>query len=121
MVTSGGIALSDTEKTEALAESMDVQFQRVSVYSVPILIEMVYVALELYFQTRASEPKLTDHEEYHEATRGLKLGAVPGPKSIPITALKYLSKRAVSLLVHIFNAVLRTHHPPPVISVLNPG
>jgi hypothetical protein len=46
LVTPGGIALSDSEKAEALADSMEAQFQPVAVHSVPAVIEMVNVALE---------------------------------------------------------------------------
>jgi hypothetical protein len=88
---------------------------------------MVDVALESYFQTPASEPKLTNPEEVQDAIRGLKYGKAPGPNGIQYRALKHLPMRAVLLLVQIFNAVLRTHHFPPVwkharvISILKPG
>jgi hypothetical protein len=88
---------------------------------------MVYVALRSYFLTPASEPKLTTPEEVQEAIRSLKFGRAPGPNGIPNRAQKYLSRRAVSLLVQIFNAVLLTHHFPTVskyarvISILIPG
>jgi hypothetical protein len=88
---------------------------------------MVNVTLESYFQTPASEPKFIDPEEVHEAIRGLKLGKAPGPNCIPNRALKHLPKRAVYLLVPIFNAVLCTHHFPPewkharVIFIPKPG
>ena len=48
LVTLGGIALSDSEKAEALADSLEVQFQPVTVPSVPAVIETVDVALESY-------------------------------------------------------------------------
>jgi len=85
------------------------------------------VALKCYFLGPASEPQLTTPDEVHEAIRGLKVGKVPGPNGLPNRALKHLPKRAVSVLVRIFNAVLRTHHLPPtcknarVISILKPG
>jgi len=79
--------------------------------SVPA-VEMVDVALRSYFQTPASEPKLTNPDEVHEAIRGLKVGKAPGPNGIPNRALKHLPQRAVSLLVRIFNAILLTHHSP---------
>jgi hypothetical protein len=41
--------------------------------SVPAVIEMVD-ALRSYFQTPASEPKVTNTDEVHEAIRGLKVG-----------------------------------------------
>jgi hypothetical protein len=110
----GGIALSDSEKAEALADSLETQFQPVADPSVPTVIEMVDVALRSYFLTPASEPELTNPDEVQEAIRGLKFNKAPGPNGIPNRALKHLPQRAVSLLVHIFNAVLFTHHFPSV-------
>jgi hypothetical protein len=123
----GGISLSDSEKAEALAESLQAQFQPVSVLSVPAVIEMVGVELRPYFMTPASETTLTNPDELQEAIRGLKVDKAPGPNGIPNRALKHLPKRAVSLLVQIFKAVLRTHHFPsawkhaPVISIPKHG
>jgi len=54
----GGIALSDPEKAEALADSLETQFQPVTDPSVPTFIEMVDVALRSYFLTPVSEPEL---------------------------------------------------------------
>ena len=79
---------------------------------VPAVIEMVDVALRSYFQTPASEPKLTNLDEVWEAIRGLKVGKAPGPNAIPNRALKHLPQQAVSLLIQIFNAILITHHFP---------
>jgi hypothetical protein len=124
---SRGESLSQTEKAEALADSMEDQFQPVSVPSVPAVFETVDVALRFYFMTPASEPNLTNPDEVQVAIRGVKVGKAPGPNGIPNRALKHLSKRALSLLVQIFNAVLRTHHFPSawkharVISILKPG
>ena len=122
-----GIALSDSEKAEALADSLETQFQPVTDHSVPTVIEMDDVALRSYFMTPASEPELTNPDEVQEAMRSLKVNKAPGPNGIPNRALKHLPQRAVSLLVQIFNAVLLTHHFPPmwkhtrVISILKPG
>jgi hypothetical protein len=88
---------------------------------------MVDVALRSYFLTPASEPKLTNPDEIHEAIRGLKFGKTPGPNSIPNRALKHIPQRAVSLMAQISNAILLTHHFASlwkhvrVISVLKPG
>jgi hypothetical protein len=71
--TPGGIALSDSEKAEALADNLETQFQPVTDPSVPAVIEMVYVAPSSYFVTHASEPNLTTPEEVQEAIRGLKI------------------------------------------------
>jgi hypothetical protein len=84
----------------------------VSVPSDQGVIEIVGVALRSYFRTRASEPTLINPDEVPEAIRGLNFGKAPGPNGIPNRALKHFSKRTVSLLVQIFNAVLRTHHFP---------
>jgi hypothetical protein len=127
LVTQGGIALSESEKAEALFDSLEAQFQPVSVPSVPAVIEMVDVALKSYFIIPASEPKLNNPHQLQVANRVLKFGKAPGPNGILNRALKHLSKRAVSLLVQIFNAVLHTHHFPSawknarVISILKPG
>ena len=59
-VTPGGITLSDSEKAEAFAVSLETQFQPVTDPSVLAVIEMVYVALRSYILAPASEPKLTN-------------------------------------------------------------
>ena len=127
LVTPVGIALSDAEKAEVLADSLEAQFQPITVPSVPAVIEMVNVELESYLHTPASEPKLTSPDEVQDAIRSLKVGKAPGPNGIPNRALKHLPMRAVLLLVQNFNAILCTHHFPPVwkharvISILKPG
>jgi len=125
LVTPGGIALSDSEKTEALADNLEAHFQLVTDPSA--VIEVVEVALRSYLMTPASEPKLTNPEEVQEVISGLKVSKVPGPNGIPNKAPMHLLQRAVSLLVLIFNAILLTHHIPTVwkhaqvISILKPG
>ena len=81
-VTQGGIALSDSEKAEALADNLENQFQPVTDPTVPAVVEMVDVALRSYFLTAASEPNLTDHKEVQEATRDLKVSKSPDPNGI---------------------------------------
>ena len=112
LVTTGGIALSDPEKAEALADNLETQFQPVSDPSVPVVIEAVNAGLESYFMAPASEPELTNNEEVQEAIRGLRVSKAPGPNGIPNRALKHLPQRAVSLLALIFNAIFHTHHFP---------
>jgi len=63
---------------------------------------MVDLALRSYFVTPASESKLTDPDEVHEAIRGLKVSKALGPNGIPNRALKRLPQRVVSLLAQIF-------------------
>ena len=79
---------------------------------VPAVIGTVDVALRSYSLRPAGEPQLTTPDEVHETIRDLKVSKGPGPNGIPDRALKHLPRRAVSLLAHIFNAVLRTHHFP---------
>ena len=55
-----GITLPDSEKDEALANILEIQFQQVTYPSVPAVIEMVDVELRSYFMALASEPKLTN-------------------------------------------------------------
>jgi hypothetical protein len=74
LVTPGGIALPDSEKAEALADSLEAQFQPVSAPSIQAVIEMVDVALRSYFMNPASEPNLTNPHEVQQAIRGLKVG-----------------------------------------------
>jgi len=101
-----------SEKTEALADNLETQFQPVTDPSVPAVIEMVDVGLRFYFMAPVSDPELTNPEEVQEAIRGLKVCKAPGPNGIPNRALKHIPQRAVSFLVLIFNAVLLTYHFP---------
>ena len=110
LVTSGRIALSDSEKAEALAGNLEAQFQPVTDPSIPAVIEKVDVALRSYLMTPASEPNLTNPEEVQGVIRDLKVSKASGLNGVPIRALKHLPQRAVSLLVLIFNAILITHH-----------
>ena len=76
----GGMALSDSEKAEALADNLETQFQPVADPSVPAVIGMVDVTLRSYFQTPASEPQLTNPDEVHEDITGLKVSKRSWPK-----------------------------------------
>jgi hypothetical protein len=51
LVTPGGIALSDSEKAETLADNLETHFQPVTDPSAPAFLEMVEVALRSYFLT----------------------------------------------------------------------
>ena len=90
VVTLGGIALSDSEKAEALANNLEALFQPVTDPSDPAVIETVDMALRSYFLSHVSEPQLTIPDEVHEAIRGLKVSKAPGPNGIPNRALKHL-------------------------------
>jgi hypothetical protein len=55
----GGLAISDSEKGEALAYSLEAQFQPVDDPSDPAFTEMVHVEKRAYKYDKASEPILT--------------------------------------------------------------
>jgi hypothetical protein len=59
----GGLALSDSEKAEALADSLEAQFQPMNDPSDPAVIEMVFEAMRSYEYAPASEPKLASPSE----------------------------------------------------------
>jgi hypothetical protein len=126
LVTPGGIALSDSEKPEAIADNLESQFQPVTDLSNPAVIEKDKMGLRSYFMVPACEPKLTKPDEDQEAIRGLKVSKAPSPNGITKRALKHLPQRAVFFLVLIFIAILHTHHFPTawkharVISILKP-
>ena len=79
LVTPGGIALSVSEKAEALADNLEAQFQPVADSSASAVIEKVDVALRSYLMTPANEYKLTKPEEVQEAIRTQKIEKAPGP------------------------------------------
>jgi hypothetical protein len=69
----GGLSLSDSEKAEALADSLEAQFQPVNDPSDPAFIEIADVALRTYGYAPASEPTLTNPSEVllgHQGTQG---------------------------------------------------
>jgi hypothetical protein len=78
LVAPGGIALSDSEKAEALADSLDPQFQPVADPSDPAVIEIVDVALPGHLYEPASEPMLTDLAEV-QCHPGYQNQQSPGP------------------------------------------
>jgi hypothetical protein len=59
----GGLALSDSEKAESLADSVEAQFQLVNDPSDPAVIDMINEAMRAYEYAPASEPKLTSPSE----------------------------------------------------------
>jgi hypothetical protein len=103
-----------SEKAEALADSLEAQFQPVADPSDPAVIETVDVALQAYTSEPASKPMLTDPAEVQHAIRGLKISKVPDPDGVPNRALKHLPQRMIFLLVALLNAILRTQYFPPV-------
>jgi hypothetical protein len=104
LVTPGATALFDSEKAEALADSLESQFQPVNNPSDPAVIEKIAEAPQAYSYAPASQPKLTKPMEVEDAIRGLKVCQGPGPNGLSNRALKHLPQRAISLLVALFNA-----------------
>jgi hypothetical protein len=100
LVTPGGLALSDPENAEALADSLWDQYLPVKDPSVPVVIEVVNEAMQAYSYTPAIKPLLTSPAEFHLLFRVSK-----SPRH---QALNHLPLSVVSLLVVLFNAILRT-------------
>jgi hypothetical protein len=92
-----GIVLPDSQKAEARAVILEVQFQPVKVLSVPTVIWMVEVLLRSYLLTPATELNLSNPESVQEFIRDLKFGKAPEANSIPNRALNHLPERALSL------------------------
>jgi hypothetical protein len=115
----------DAEKAQALASSLETQFQPVNDPPEPSVIEKVSEALRAYF-TLASEPQLTNPAEVQVAIRGVRVDKTSGPNGLPNRALQH-PQRATSLLVKILNAFVHSRHFAPiwkcarVIYILKPG
>jgi hypothetical protein len=103
----GGLSLSDSEKAEALADSLETQFQPMNDPSDPAVIQMVNEVMRAYEYAPASEPKLSSPLEIQQAIRCLKVRKAPGQNGIPNTVLRHLPQRAITFLTKVFNAVLR--------------
>jgi hypothetical protein len=102
----GGLSLSDSEKAEALADSLEAQFQPVNDPSDPADIKMVNEMMRAYEYAPASEPKLTSPSEVQQAIRGLKVGKASGSNGKPNRVLRHPPKCAITFLTKVFNAVL---------------
>jgi hypothetical protein len=124
---SGGLVPSESERTEALDDSLQAKFQPVDDPSDTAFTEMVDVVMRAYEYAPASEPTLTTATEVLKAIKGLKAGKAPGPNGIPNMVLRHLPKRAITFLMKVFNAVLRKQYFPPVwkharvLPILKPG
>jgi hypothetical protein len=102
-----------SEKAEALTNSLEAQLQPVDDPSDPAVTEMINEAMRAYEYATASETKLTSPSEVLQAIRGLKVGKAPGPNGIQNRVLRHLPKRAIILPTKVFNAVLRRQYFPP--------
>jgi hypothetical protein len=90
LVAPGGTDLSDPQKAEALAESLESQIQPVSETSDPAVTESVPEAPQAYSYAPASEPKLTKPMEVEDAIRALKVAKAPGHDGVLHRALKHI-------------------------------
>jgi hypothetical protein len=67
LLVPGGLALSDSKKAEALADSLEAQFQPMNDPWSPAVIEAVDEEMRAYEYAPASEPKLTSPSEVQGA------------------------------------------------------
>jgi hypothetical protein len=89
---------------------LEAQFQPVTDPSVPAFVEVFNEAMRAYSYAPESEHQLTKPVEVQTAILGPKVRKAPGPDGIPNRALKRLPLSVVSLLVVLFNALLRTQY-----------
>jgi hypothetical protein len=119
----GGLALSDSEKAEALADSLEAQFQQVDDLSDLAGNEVMCT----YEYVPASEPKLTSPSEVLQAIRELRVCKAVGPNGILNRFLRHLPKCAITFLAKVFDAVLHRQYFPPawkyahMVSILKTG
>jgi hypothetical protein len=78
-----GLALSDSEKAEALVDGLEAQFQPVDDLLDLAVIKMVNEPVHAYEYAPASEQKLASPSEVLQAIKGLKVGKALGSNSIP--------------------------------------
>ena len=103
----GGLANSDSEKAEALADNLESQFQPVPVPPMQMdHVERVKVAMESFALAPASETLLRNPTEVFKAIAELKVGKASGPNGVPNRALRNLPRKAVTFLRKVFNGVL---------------
>jgi len=79
----GGLALSDFEKEDALAYSLEAQFQPVNDPSSPAVNEVVNEVMRAYEYAPASEPKLTSPSEVQDVIQGAQGWQGSGPEWRP--------------------------------------
>jgi hypothetical protein len=80
--------------------------------SKPAVIETVDETMAVYEYAPASED-ITNTSEVLQVIKRLKTGKALGPNGILNRVLRHLTKRAISFLTKVFNAVLRWQYFPP--------
>jgi hypothetical protein len=87
---------------EALADSLEAQYQPVNDHSDPEVTDMNNEAMRVYECALASERKLTNPSSVLQAVRGLMVGKAPGRNGIPNRVLRHLPKRSRKFLTQFF-------------------
>lgn len=105
LVTPVEIAVSDSEKPEALADSLEGSVSAAKSPSEPAVIEIVAVTFPSYAFAPESGLKLTNPTDVHGVLRGNKVGRAPDPNGITNRALKHPSQTALSLLLKVFKVI----------------
>jgi hypothetical protein len=109
LLVPGGLALSDSEKAEALADSLEAPFQPVNDPSPPAVIEVVNEAMRAYEYAPASEPKLTSPLEVLLLLL-TAIGFLPGG-SVQYTSTKkhkhYIRRRRRKIIKQTYNTITR--------------
>ena len=91
LLVPGGLANSDSQKAEALADNLESQFQPVPVPPIQFdHVERVTEAMETFALAKASESLLTNPTEFSKAIAELKVGKATGPNGVPNRALRNL-------------------------------
>lgn len=123
-----GLAYSDSDKAEALADSLESQCTATWDNADPDDIATIHRRTRRWLATEPdSQIRHTTPGEIKSILATLKAKKAPGEDRIPNTALKLLPKKAIAHLVAIFNAILRQRLFPDnwktaeVITLLKPG
>jgi hypothetical protein len=74
-----GLALSDLENAEFMADSLEAQLQHVNSSLDPTFTAMFEEAMPAYLYAPANERTLTKPSEVLQAIKGLKVDKAPGP------------------------------------------
>jgi hypothetical protein len=109
-VIPGALASLDYEKSEALVDSLEAQFQQVNHPSVTAAIEVVNEAMQAYSFAPACEAKLSNPTDVQDTIRGLKFGTAPGPDNVPNRTMKHLPISVISIIIMLFKAIFLTQY-----------
>jgi hypothetical protein len=111
LFTPGGLALSDFEKAETLADRKEALFQPVNDPSVPAVIEVVNEVMRTYSLAHTTEVKLANPTDVQQTMRDFKVGKALGANGVPnMASLKHLPLSTVSILLALFNMIFRIQY-----------